>query len=195
MKHGPAGPDGAGRRRSARHRRAAAHAVRLEAWHRRSIYAVMGVLVGSGVLWLLFHFFVRTETQWGVGPHPLELWWLRLHGLAAVLTLLALGSLLLTHVRGAWLLSRNRLSGAALAAILALLIATGYALYYFGGEQARPAISLVHWVLGLAVVVAMLAHVSAGHRTRTRRRRMYGDTRGRQVGHRLVTRLGADCEI
>ena len=69
-----------------------------------------------------------------------------------MLTLVALGSLLLTHLRRAWLLGRNRASGAGLAAVLALLVGTGYALYYFGGEDARPLISLVHWLLGLAVV-------------------------------------------
>lgn len=169
MRHSPAVADDPGRRIAERQRLPRTGAIRLEAWHRRSIYAVMGALAGSGVLWLLFHFCLRTQTQWGVAPHPLERWWLRLHGLAAMLTLLALGSLISTHIRPAWLHSRNRLSGPSLAVLLALPIATGYALYYFGGEQARPLISVVHWLLGLAVVALLLVHASIGRAIRTRR--------------------------
>ena len=136
--------------------------VRLERWHRYALYATLALVLASGLLWLLFHDFVRVTTSWGEGPHPLESWWLRLHGLAAMLTLVALGSLLLTHVVRAWRLGRNRASGGALAASLVLLIATGYALYYFGGEESRPAISLVHWVCGLVAVVLIAAHVALG---------------------------------
>ena len=164
---------GVAKRREAQRRRPAAAAgapVRLERWHRRSVFASFALLVGSGALWLLFHYFVRTESEWGAGPHPLEAWWLRLHGLAAMITLLVLGSLLLTHVAGAWRLARNRASGAALGAAFALLIGTGYALYYFAGEQSRPAISLVHWVIGLAAVALIVAHVVLGRRVAGRRR-------------------------
>jgi len=155
------------------HRRDPAHAgdVRLERWHRRALYATGSLLTASGALWLLFHYFLRSATPWGEGPHPLEAWWLRLHGLAAMLTLLALGSLLATHVGRAWRRGRNRASGGALAAALVLLIATGYALYYFAGEESRPAISLVHWVFGAVAIVLVLAHVALGRGLTAARRR------------------------
>ena len=177
MNSRPPRPDAAAERRAAGNGQA--DAVGLEAWHRRSLFVVIAALAGSGVLWLLFHYFVTTVTPWGQGPHPLEVWWLRLHGLAAMLTLVALGTLLLTHIRRAWLVSRNRLSGATLAAILAVLVATGYALYYFGGERTRPVISLVHWLLGLAVVALLLAHVALGRRSRPGSR----SARHERVGH------------
>lgn len=159
------------RRRPASGTAPEAAGVRLERGQRRALYAALVLLAVSGTLWLLFHYFVRAATPFGEGPHPLESWWLRLHGLAAMLTLVALGSLLVTHVGRAWRAGRNRASGSALAAVLALLIATGYALYYFGGEQSRPAISLVHWAFGAVAVVLVAAHVALGRGVSAGRRR------------------------
>ena len=171
MRKAPSARREAHRRRPSRDAPGAGAGVRLEHWHRRALYASLALLAASGALWLLFHYFVRGATEWGEGPHPLESWWLRLHGLAAMLTLLALGSLLTTHVARAWRAGRNRASGSALGAALVLLIATGYALYYFGGEQSRPALSLVHWVFGGVAVVLIVAHVALGRGLTAPRRR------------------------
>jgi hypothetical protein len=48
-----------------------------------------------------------------------------------------------------------------------LLITSGYALYYFGSEESRPWISLLHWVLGLGAPLLLLWHIVSGRRTRT----------------------------
>jgi hypothetical protein len=48
-----------------------------------------------------------------------------------------------------------------------LLTVTGYLLYYAGGEETRPVISLVHWVVGLAVPALLTWHVLSG-RSQTR---------------------------
>ena len=140
--------------------------VRFEPWHRRLIYAVFGAMFATGVLWLLFHTFVRISTPFGDGPHGLESWWLKLHGLAAMMGLLVLGSLIFTHVRYAWKARRNIASGIVLLTSNIVLVATGYALYYFGGEQTRPMISLIHWGVGVALVLVMVAHIVMGHRVR-----------------------------
>lgn len=142
--------------------------VRFEVWHRRLIYAVFGAIFATGVLWLLFHTFVRVSTPFGEGPHGLESWWLKLHGLAAMLGLLVLGSLIFTHVRYAWVLRKNIASGIVLLSSNVVLVATGYALYYFGAEQTRPMISLIHWGVGMALVLVMFVHIVIGRRVRAR---------------------------
>jgi hypothetical protein len=118
----------------------------------------------SGALWLLFHYFLRVHGQFGEAPHPLESWWLRLHGAAAMLVLVVLGSLLPVHVRRGWHQRRNLLAGTILGAIGLLLIASGYALYYFGGEELRPWISAFHWVVGLSALPLLMWHISRGRR-------------------------------
>jgi hypothetical protein len=110
----------------------------------------------------LFHYFFRVQSQFGDAPHPLEVWLLRLHGAAAMLVLVVLGSLLPVHVRRGWHQRRNLLAGSLLAAIALLLIGSGYALYYFGGEELRPWISAFHWIIGLGALPLLVWHIVRG---------------------------------
>lgn len=146
------------------HRRAFIETVGLERWHRRVVYATTAALVASGVLWLVLHNFVRIAGPFGEAHHPLEAWALRAHGLAAMLSLLVLGSLLLAHMRRAWVLRRNIASGFAIASVFAVLVASGYALYYFGTEDTRPIISAIHWVIGLGCAPLLTLHIVMGRR-------------------------------
>jgi choline-glycine betaine transporter len=59
---------------------------------------------------------------------------------------------------------RNHRSGLSILGMVALLIATGYGLYYVGDEQARPWISCVHWLIGLAAAGMAPLHVVLGRR-------------------------------
>jgi hypothetical protein len=98
-------------------------------------------------------------------PHPAEPWILRLHGLATMVALFVYGSLLRAHMINAWNLRRNRLTGACIATGLALLTATGYLLYYAGGETTRPLISIAHWAAGLAIGGLLPLHIWKGRRS------------------------------
>jgi hypothetical protein len=132
------------------------------------VYWSGAVLFLSGVLWLVFHHWMQIRGEFGERAHPLEMWWLRLHGAAAMLMLVVLGSLLPIHVRRGWHQRRNLLGGAILAALALLLIGSGYALYYFGGEEARAWVSALHWVLGLAAPPLLVWHIWRGHQQSVR---------------------------
>jgi len=121
-------------------------------------------LLISGALWLVFHYFVTIGGEFGERRHPLEAWWLRLHGAAAMAFLIALGTLLPIHVRRAWQLGRNNLTGVAVLSVVAALVITGYGLYYAGGENLRVWISVVHWVIGLTGIPVLILHASVGKR-------------------------------
>lgn len=140
--------------------------MRLSVTHQVWIYVTSCLLFFSGALWLYFHYFVQIEGEFGPQVHPLEPWWLKLHGAAVMLFLFVLGTLLLSHMDKAWRLRRNLYTGIVFVVVNALLIVTGYMLYYFGGETARPIISLVHWVVGLAVPVLIGLHVWRGRVSR-----------------------------
>jgi hypothetical protein len=141
-------------------------AMRLGKWHQGYLYASGTLLVLSGALWLLFHYFVRIPGQFGEAPHPLEIWWLRIHGLSAAVFLIGFGSVMPGHVRRAWVGHRNRLSGAFFFTLLSILIATGYGLYYLGEESMRVTASAVHWVIGLGIPVLMGWHIWLGRASR-----------------------------
>ncbi|MBM3394418.1 MAG: DUF4405 domain-containing protein [Betaproteobacteria bacterium] len=149
--------------------------MRLSTSHQVWIYGSFGVLFVTGGLWLIFHYFIQIEGEFGPQAHPLEPWWLRLHGAAVMLFMFVLGTLLLTHTDKAWKMRRNLTTGIAFVIVNAVLIVSGYMLYYFGGETARPIISLVHWVIGLAAPVLVALHVWRGRVSRQEgaRRRLH----------------------
>lgn len=145
--------------------------IRLGSRHRRVAYATFALLWASGASWLLFHYFFRVEGDFGPEAHPLEAWWLRLHGLMAMFALVAVGSLATNHIRLAWKRRKNLGTGLAMLAATGWLGASGYALYYFASEANEAWLPLTHWVAGLALPLAAFLHIRRGRRKPARKRR------------------------
>lgn len=150
---------------------AAAHArqhinLRLERWHRRCIYASGAALLLSGAVWLLARYGLRAHGQFGETVHPLEPWAMKVHGASAMVALFFLGSLLNAHIRRALKAGRNLGTGWGMVATLALLILTGFGLYYVAGEADRPLWSLLHWGVGLWLGLLTALHIVLGRRGR-----------------------------
>lgn len=154
-----------------RHRRPPVH-LRPSRWRRRWFYALGLLLAISGIGWLVCHDLLRPAGA--ELPHPLEPWWLRLHGAAVTGFLIVLGSLLPTHIVPAWRRHRWHRSGVAVLAVLGGLTVTGYGLYYAGGDTVRALTSDVHWILGLASIAATAWHVAIARRERRHARAAHG---------------------
>jgi hypothetical protein len=135
--------------------------------HRAWIYGLGGILLASGLGWLICHYGLRDpETDL---PHPAEPWWLRVHGAAMLGFLITFGAILPGHLKHGWRYRLNTWSGTVITAVTILLTATGYGLYYLVDDGARSIASLVHSVLGLASTAILGWHVTAGHRLRAER--------------------------
>ncbi|TAM11827.1 MAG: DUF4405 domain-containing protein [Nevskiaceae bacterium] len=116
----------------------------------------------SGALWLAVHYGLRRPGPFGVPtPSPLEPWSLALHGAFAFASLALGGWLLAEHLPPAWYSARSRISGLAMVIGGAVLVVTGYLLFYVAGDCARAVIGIVHWGLGLATPGLLLAHLIA----------------------------------
>jgi hypothetical protein len=155
--------------------------------HQAWIYVTFGVLFFSGALWLAAHFALRGKGEFGETMSPLEPWSLKLHGAAAMLFLVLLGTLLPVHVRRAWNGRKARAQGALLLSLNGVLIVSGYALYYLAGEESRWIVSPLHWVVGLLLPVSLAWHVWEGRRLRgrksaRRRHRSLGYAAGYTIG-------------
>jgi hypothetical protein len=125
---------------------------------RLALYVVgIGVWL-SGGLWLLFHYLLLEQSEFGPKPNPLEPWWLKLHGAFAFAGIWLLGLLWGMHITIAWPLSRRRLSGGMLTGVLIWLTLSGYLLYYIGNDDARTIVSALHWGIGLGCPVFYLLH-------------------------------------
>ena len=129
------------------------------------VYGVFGLLWISGVGWLVFHYFLRLASEFGEMPHPLEAWWLRLHGAGAFAGLWLIGLLWAIHLVPGWK-SRRRPSGVVLSALTAVLVLSGYLLYYAGGDRVHAVVALAHWLVGLALPLPLLLHGVRGRRAR-----------------------------
>jgi hypothetical protein len=149
-----------------------------DAW-RRSLYALFAFVFGSGAFWLMVHFgvfFPRHE-----GDELSALAWealaLKLHGASVLMVLVVIGAMTTNHVRRGWGLARNRIGGSLLVACLLALTVTGYALYYLVDTDSRPGVSMLHWVIGLALLPIIFFHIVLGRRSRpvdSPRRSLFG---------------------
>ena len=142
------------------------NAIRLSRPHEWTVYAVLSLVFVSGAAWGWLQHFGRHAGQFGQSAHPMEPWMQKVHGGSAMLALILLGTLLISHVWRAWQARRNRRTGGLLFIIFALLIVSGYALYYSGNENVRVLVSRTHLWIGLLFPLLVILHVWRGKRTR-----------------------------
>lgn len=131
---------------------------RLARWQILLLTISGGILWLSGAGWLLLHYFGQVQGEFGVETNPLEPWFLRLHGLVLIPALLGFGGLFIVHMPKGWKDESQRVAGVTLTSLVAVLILTGYMLYYVGGEWLRDWTSLIHWALGLGVPGIFIWH-------------------------------------
>jgi len=117
---------------------------RLHPRYRALVYAALGLLFLSGLLW---------QTGW---ERSLLM---KIHGAAAMATLVLLGALLARHVPTGWSAGTNRISGVAVLVASAWLCITGYALYYSGSEALRYWAGETHFWIGVGVAALFGLHL------------------------------------
>lgn len=138
---------------------------------RRQVLAACGLVALSGVLWIVIGWNLDAEDY----SDPLRAWRHRvlvLHGVAAYVLLWIVGRLYTLHQQGNWRAQRNRASGMGLSVALLLLAGSGLTLYYPPHEDWRDALSLLHQVVGVALVLLLPLHVWLARKDRRRRRNL-----------------------
>ncbi len=140
--------------------------MKLPNMQRRTTYGVFLAVWASGVLWWVLSRWFEVTGEFGPEPHPWQRPALVVHGFAAMLALLLLGALW-EHIRAGLRRGWRRPSGLRLMVVCALLIGSGYGLYYLGDEQWRQVASNVHVVLGTLAPIALGLHVRARLRRRS----------------------------
>jgi hypothetical protein len=98
------------------------------------------------------------EGDFGPSPHPLEFWSLAAHGAFALATLWMLGLLWAIHIPAGWRSLRRRWSGSFMFGVAAVLVISGYLLYYLGNPDIIPVVAVLHWGVGLACPALFLLH-------------------------------------
>ncbi|WP_176590289.1 hypothetical protein [Sphingobium sp. EM0848] len=137
---------------------------KLARWQIRLLCWSGGLLWGTGAAWLILHNFFQIEGEFGPEANPAEPWLLRMHGAAMLVTILALGSLLVVHVWRGWTYRSQRLLGGVMTALSTILILTGYLLYYLTEDGLRGNAALIHWLLGIMALPLFVLHYRQGKR-------------------------------
>lgn len=137
--------------------------IRLKPLHRRIFYIVLALLFVSGAAWAYVQYLIPSPNESELSSKSTAL---KIHGAAAMATLVLIGTILTTHVRFAWRARRNRGNGIIFMSVFAVLIVTGYGLYYAGDERLRAWTSWIHLAVGLALPAIVVLHVMLGRRTR-----------------------------
>ena len=128
--------------------------LKLPRWHKQTLYTAFGILLISGIAWLLMHYGRDADSL----PSPLEAWVMRLHGLSSMVMLMALGMVLGQHIPSGWRLSRmagrpaQKRSGLWLSGALALAALTAYGLYYLVPESWHALTGWAHALLAAAAL-------------------------------------------
>ena len=143
-----------------------ANAVRLPFGHALTIHLVACVLFASGTVAALYDILEATGRDEPFSP-ALKVLALAVHGGAAMVFLVLVGTVLPNHVVRAWKNQRNRISGSVFLAAIGVMMVTGYGLYYFSGELLRVVTQWVHLVLGLLEPFLFVMHLVFGRRTRS----------------------------
>jgi len=151
----------------ARHAGNHARGSRLPPLERKLTYVAFVLAWLSGAAWLVFHYFLQRQGEFALEPHPLEHWCLRLHGLTAFVLLWLGGVLWVRHVQPGMRWPPRRTSGLTIACAFCVMAASGYLLYYADEGATRDAIGLVHWIIGLALILPMLLHALPSYRRRS----------------------------
>jgi hypothetical protein len=124
---------------------------------RAAVYGVFTSLWVSGILWLVLHYAFAQQSPFGPVPNPWAVPTVHVHGLLAVAGVFLLGWVAAEHISARWGRPGSRISGYVLAAAAAVLVISGYALYYTIGRL-QDAAAGVHEILGSAALVPALAH-------------------------------------
>lgn len=137
---------------------------RLPRWQEWSVYVTFGLLVVTGIAWLLLDSFVRVAGDFGPERHPAERWTLIAHGIVAYAFLLVAGAMVPVHITLGWNRRDNFRTGLTLAGALLFLTLTALGLYYLGDEIARHWVSVAHWSIGVLAAAVLLVHALRGRR-------------------------------
>lgn len=133
-------------------------------WAKTVLYGNLALSFATGTGWFGIHRWFQTEGEFGPEKHPIEPWLIKIHGASAFLVLIGFGYLLASHVHVGWRTHRNRVLGVSTLTNVAVMILTGYLLYYAGSETFRQQVSWMHLILGLCLPAVLALHVLLGKR-------------------------------
>lgn len=129
--------------------------VKLPSFQRLNAYLFFSIVAITGVWWILLNVVMNSMNLKLI--HRI----LIAHGITATFCLMIFGSLMTQHIRVAWQLKKNRVSGSLSVVTLAVIVLTGLGLYYAEEEQ-QVIYEWTHIAVGLMVILLIPVHIVLG---------------------------------
>lgn len=127
-------------------------------------YTIFGILFLSGAIWMGIYYYEQLNDSNIETFAWIKLWLLRIHGAAAMASLVLLGFLIPRHMQRGWAQDRNRVTAIILILWCSVLVLSGYGLYYCGDEVLRFYLRNIHGIAGILIVPALIWHILSGKR-------------------------------
>jgi hypothetical protein len=131
---------------------------------RLALYLAFGLLWATGIWWLVLDFWFAVPGEFGVSPHAWAAPLLLAHGVLAVPALWLTGWVAARHSTPQWKARLRRGSGGSFAAMLLLLSASGFALFFLASDEAQHVTALAHEAIGVVFALFVLEHWYFGRR-------------------------------
>ncbi len=154
--------------------------LRFPVWLRRMFYAVLATSWITGITFFVLSRWLQVEGEFGPEKHPWQFPVLQIHGAAAFLMLMAIGSLLTSHVPSGWRTFRSRRLGITLVTGVSFMAISAWVLYYAAGENLRPIIGNLHASVGVSLPLLLTLHIWHGRRHARERAAAIGMTPARK---------------
>jgi hypothetical protein len=132
-------------------------AFRLSANQKWLVIGSVVLMTLTGVVWLAVQWRYSEETL-RLSVLPLLQWLIRIHVAAALVSMIAFGTLWVSHVPTGWRQPVNKRSGVSNVSSWIALIITGYLLWYGPQGEVREWVAWCHWALGLLLPLSLLTH-------------------------------------
>ena len=138
--------------------------MRLGIFHKSILLGMMLLLFITGGLWALSAYEVQLPfgvlgSDTGGRNFERETTLITLHGIGAMVYLMALGALFPVHISKGWSTKRKRRSGSSLVVLNGALVITAAFLYYGTPGGTRDLAGELHLWAGVALPLALLAHI------------------------------------
>lgn len=137
--------------------------------YRYSFYGFLSFSVFSGSGFWLLRNFAMVEGDFGPESHFLQYPFLQLHGFAAFMMLMALGSIFTSHVSKTWSLGKAKKSGITLMSFIIFSLLSAYSLYYLVGKDWHTLLGNSHAVVGLLLPTLLILHIKIARKSRKKK--------------------------
>ena len=132
--------------------------VKLPSFQKVNAYIFFSIVAITGIWWILL-----SEVMSSINLKLIHRI-LIVHGITATFCLMIFGSLMTQHIRVAWQLKKNRVSGGISIFTIGLIILSGLGLYYAEEDQ-QMIYEWAHIVMGLLVVFLIPIHIIFGRKS------------------------------